>query len=288
MNVLRICLAGLLPAAIIAGTVSDRPLANSPLMLGGYHVLEGDFHVHSFPFSWGTLSPWDTVIEAGYQGLDVVALTPHNHVWVAKLGRSFSQLVGGPLILVGEEIASRRYHLLAVGITDAISERQPAAQAIREVHRQGGVAIAAHPYPIFWPAYDVEALRLLDGSEVVRPDSQVDETAAAELRQFFEKGSFTAIGSSDYHGMGVPGHSRTFVFTPDPSEAGILDALRVGRTVVFDRGRVYGDPVMIELAAQHGTLDRGVPDLPAPGAARFFSRLAAVLGLVGLLLFNRW
>jgi hypothetical protein len=37
-----------------------------------------------------------------------------------------------------------------VDIADTISERQPAAQAIREVHRQGGVAIAAHPYAMLW------------------------------------------------------------------------------------------------------------------------------------------
>jgi predicted metal-dependent phosphoesterase TrpH len=189
--------------------------------------------------------------------------------------------------MVGEEIVSSEYHLLAVGIREAISSRQPASSAIDEVHRQGGVAIAAHPYEAFRPGYDDEAVSRLDGTEVVRPESMLDETLAAELREFYGRGTLTAIGSSDYHGCGLLGRARTFVFARERTEQGVVDAVRDGRTVVYDRTRVYGDPAMIELARDAG-LDPGVPELPVPGAARFFSRLAAVVGLLAAFLFNRW
>lgn len=289
MNRRAIVIGGLLLASVAAGTVTDGSSRQTPRRsIGGYEVLAGDFHVHSFPFSWGTLSPWDTVLEARRQRLDVVAMTPHNHVWVAKLGRWFSRVTGGPTVLVGEEIVSVPYHLIAVGITDAISERQPAASAIAEVHRQGGVAIAAHPYEPYWPAYDAEALRTLDGAEVVRPEAQGNEKLAAELRAFFGRASMTAIGSSDYHGESRLGYSRTYVFARDRTEREILNALLEGRTVVYDRDRAYGDPALIDLAAKDGTLDRGVPDLPSPGPVKWFSRLTAVLGLAAVLLFNKW
>ena len=55
-------------------------------------------------------------------------------------------------------------------------------------------------------------------------------------------------------GRGPLGVCRTYVFTQDTSEQGILDAIRERRTVVYDRGQVYGDPALIRLAAQDGRL----------------------------------
>ena len=78
------------------------------------------------------------------QGLDAIAVTGHNEVVDAKVGRWFSRLIGGPIVLVGEEILSEpRYHLIAVGISTYVDFHQRAADAIDEIHRQGGVAIAA-------------------------------------------------------------------------------------------------------------------------------------------------
>src|SRR5262245_55325926 len=184
MTARQLAIGGLLAASLVAGTIADVPAVRRSRTIGGYQVLETDFHVHSFPFSWGTLSPWDTVLEARHQGLDVLVMTPHNHVWVAQLGRWFSRWIDGPLVIVGEEIASGQYHLLAAGIANTISERQPAARAIGAVHGQGGVAIAAHPYETYWPAYDADALRTLDGAELVRPESQVLDDAASQLHAF--------------------------------------------------------------------------------------------------------
>jgi predicted metal-dependent phosphoesterase TrpH len=280
----------LLLAALVAGTIADVPNPRVSREIGGYHVLAADFHVHVFPFGWSALPPWDTVIEARHQGLDVVAITPHNgHLWLARVGRWFARVTGGPIVIVGEEIGSSRYHMLAVGIVDAVSSELSAADAIDEVHRQGGVAIAAHPYEQFQPAYDAEALQKLDGSEVVRPETQHDAQAAAQLREFFARAETTAIGASDYHSAGTRvGHSRTYVFALDRTEQAVLDAIREGRTVVYDRERAYGDPALIELAAASGGLPNVVPELPAPGALRVFSKVAAALALVVVLLLNRW
>src|ERR1051325_9057248 len=98
------------------GTLSDISRQHTQLKLGEYVVLAADFHIHSFPLSWGVLSPWDTVIEARREGLDVIAMTPHNHTWVAKVGHWFSRLSDRPIVLVGEEIHSTGYHLLALNI----------------------------------------------------------------------------------------------------------------------------------------------------------------------------
>jgi predicted metal-dependent phosphoesterase TrpH len=281
MKTARVIVICLLLTAIVAGTISDVPRRHRPLVLRGYRVLAADFHVHSFPLSWATLSPWDTVIDAQRHGLDVIAMTGHNHVWVAKAGRWFSRLVNGPTVLVGEEIVSSHYHLLAVGIDTTVSWRQTAASAIDAVHRQGGVAIAAHPLAHFWPAYDAEAIRKLDGAEVLHPIAYESEELATQLRQFYGRARLTAIGDSDYHGLGPMGLCRTYIFTPEETEQGILSAVREGRTVVYDRGRAYGDPALIRLAAEDGTLPKLALTSPVVGYLSVYSRVAGILSLIG-------
>jgi predicted metal-dependent phosphoesterase TrpH len=278
---------GLFAAAVVAGTAIDRATPAPPRLTDGYHVLAGDFHVHSFPFTWSTVSPCGTVLEARYRGLDVIAMTPHNQIWAGKMGRWCSDLLRGPMVLPGEEVTTSSYHLIAVGITSFV-ESGELSSVIDAVHAQGGVAIAAHPYEDVWPSYDANALEKLDGAEVVRPEAQNDERMAAQLRTFFGRAPLTAIGSTDYHGLGPLGYSRTYVFARERTERAVLDALREGRTVVYDREHVYGDPAMIRIAEQHGGLPRDVPRIPVPGAARAFSHLAAIVALLGALLFNRW
>ena len=272
--------------SIILGTLSDTPRENPQLMLGGYHVLAADFHIHSFPLSWALLSPLETLIEARRHGLDVIALTPHNHTWVAEVGQKLSRFTGGPIVLVGEEIHSVWYHVLAVGITSTIAWRQPASRAIDEVHRQGGIAIAAHPVGGYRSGYDEEALRKLDAAEVVHPAIFTNENYAEQMRQFLERTRVTAVGDSDYHlgplapnlrGMEL---CRTYVFARERSGKSVLEALREGHTVVYDREHVYGDPELIKLAAADGRLPKLALEKHRPSALGLFS---AIFGLVGLI-----
>ena len=285
VKVLWLAAGCLICISIVAGSISDTPRQNPHLMLGGYHVLAADFHIHSFPLSWGVLSPWDTVMEARRQGLDAIAMTPHNHTWVAKVGQWFSKVSDGPIVLVGEEIHSIGYHVLAIGVRDSIAWRQPAGSAIDEVHKQNGVAIAAHP-TLSYSAYDAEAMRKLDAAEVVHPLGLRDEALASQLREFYEHAHVTAIGDTDYHlgplspYVGEMGLCRTYVFVQERTEKDILDALHKGRTVVYDREHTYGDPAMIQLAAKDGRL----PKLALTGREHHFTTLlSGVLGVVGLL-----
>ena len=133
----------------------------------------------------------------------------------------------------------------------------------------------------FWPAYDSEAMLKLDGAEVVHPIIWRREEAGEQLRQFFGRAHLTAIGDSDYHGLGPIGVCRTYVFTHDASEQGILDAVRKGQTVVYDRGRAFGDPVLIQLAEADGRLT-DLASAPAADAG-FFGAIRRVAGLLGIL-----
>jgi hypothetical protein len=93
----------------------------------------------------------------------------------------------------------------------------------------------------------------LDAVEVVHPLSYFSRERGDELRTFFEQAEadgvpLAPVGSSDYHFFGVMGLVRTWVFVEEPTERGILDAVRARRTVVRDiDGRWWGDPALVEL-----------------------------------------
>jgi len=159
-----------------------------------------------------------------------------------------------------------------------ISWRLSAEDAVAEVHRQGGVAIAAHPMAKAWPFLDT-AIRQLDGAEVAQPVVFQKLQFANELREFHTRSNTAAIGSSDWHGMGPVGFCRTYVFATDDSEAAILEAIRARRTVVVDRGRIFGN---LELAQSAG--DRLGQERPERGHLAWFSAVCGVAGLVGVAL----
>ena len=281
---LRLGSALLLVSAIAAGTLADRPLARRVRMVGEYRVLAVDLHTHSSMWSDGALTPWGLVLEAERAGLDAIAITGHDELLDSRVGRWFSRAVGGPTVLVGEEILSEpHYHMIAVGISTYVGFRQRAADAIDEIHRQGGVAIAAHPMPEFWAGWDADAMKRLDGAEICPPLIYPIADAQADLVRFAARGTVAAIGSSDFHGLGPMGVCRTFVFATSDSPSAILDAIRAHRTVVYGRdGHAYGDPALIPLAERAGLPEAANEWRRRGGALDWWSRLAGVAGLAGL------
>jgi hypothetical protein len=274
----------LLVVACLAGWAGDRPIARAAIEIGGYRVVAADFHIHSSTWSDGALTPWGLVLEAERQGLDAIAITGHNEVGDAKVGRWWSRLIGGPTVLVGQEIIGANHpDVIAVGIDGVVDSRLSVAAAVDEVHRQGGVAIAAHPLREFWPGFDEAALARLDGTEICHPliyQSAEDQTT---FEAFAARGSFAAIGSSDFHGLGRMGMCRTFVFATDDSAEAVLDALRAHRTVVYGlEGRAYGDPALIAIAATRPELRASATTDPPVTPWDWISRVAGLVALAGL------
>jgi hypothetical protein len=276
--------AVLLTAALVAGTWIDRPVRNPPLRLGGYRVLAVDFHTHSSMWSDGALTPWGLVSEARRQGLDAIAVTAHNETWDAHVAARFSRATGGdPIVLVGEEIVRPTSHMVAAGLSSTVNFLQRASAAIDDVHRQGGIAIAAHPGIDFWEGFDGPAMQRLDGTEICHPAVFVRASAQRDLEEFAARAPMAAIGSSDFHGFGPMGICRTYVFASAATGAAILDAVRARRTVTFARDdHAYGDPALVQLAAAAGNFRDREPWRRPVTTAEAISRLCGVLGLAVL------
>jgi predicted metal-dependent phosphoesterase TrpH len=278
---------------LIGGTLTDRAQDSPPAKRGGYNVVEADFHVHSV-FGDGLLSPFGLVSQARRQGLHAFAITDHNQLFAAKAGRWFSHLAGGPTILVGEEITAPGFHIIAVGIDKRVTWGQSASEVIEEIHRQGGVAIAAHPTRRYWAAFDENVVRQVDGAEVMHTHAYASNGKWEEMWMFYRRAAengrhLTAVGSSDYHWFNSFGICRTYVFVRNNDETEILDALRAGRTVVYDReGNAYGNPELIRVL-QDQPIKRDVGDYRYRGwgIIDLTTRTLGWLGLIGLLLFGK-
>lgn len=241
---------GLVLVGMVGGVAFDAPPPRPAVYRAGYRVLEADFHAHT---SWsdGSLSPLGIVRQAGRRGLDVVAVTEHNTVLPSYVARVYSNAVGGPLVVTGEEITTARFHVIAIGIDATISPNQPLDAVIAEIHAHHGIAIAAHPVRHFWPAL-LPMRERFDAAEVMHPiaySARGAEWQWADMVTFYEEAGvpLAAIGSSDYHWMSVLGLCRTLVFVQEPvTERAVVDAIRERRTVTLDReGKAYGDAALV-------------------------------------------
>jgi predicted metal-dependent phosphoesterase TrpH len=245
---------------------SDSPSDRRPVEGGGYTVLAVDFHVHSFPGD-GVLPPWNISLEARRRRLDAVTLTNHNssHSW--RLTQRLSGLVPrtGALLIPGVELTSSGYHMVVAGVTEPLDWRQSAASAVTSAHAAGGVAIAAHPAHRTWKAFDDAALMALDGVEVAHASIHVSDQARRDLPAFYQRAlrvhpAIAAIGSSDFHHFAPVGLDRTYVFATAPTQAGILDAVRAGRTVACDgHGNVSGPPALVAMTQDACRRDATAP-----------------------------
>jgi predicted metal-dependent phosphoesterase TrpH len=280
--------AALVAVGIVLGTALDQRPVRPPTHRGEWRVLEVDLHAHT-RFADGFLSPFDLVLQAERRGLDALAITDHNIVFPALVGRAFSRATGGPTILVGEEITTRRYHLHGIGLTERIDASAPLPVVLDAIHRQGAIAIAAHPVRRFWPSFD-PLIDRIDGAEVLHPlayGSAREGWKWHEMVEFYERsrasrGRFTAVGASDYHFGSPLGVCRTLVFARSDRAEDVLEALKAGRTVVRDlQGKMYGDPEMMALLEREPYTPR-VQDYGYRGNG-ILDRVGRVLGLLGVL-----
>jgi predicted metal-dependent phosphoesterase TrpH len=112
-----------------------------------------ELHCHTH-YSKGTkipkealLSPEDIFRVAKKKGFSGVAITDHrvNTAW--KEARLASKKYG-VMFIPGIEVESDKGHVLAIGINEFVKSFQPLDETIDEIHSQGGIAIAAHPFDL--------------------------------------------------------------------------------------------------------------------------------------------
>ncbi|MCL6432116.1 MAG: PHP domain-containing protein [Anaerolineae bacterium] len=176
-----------------------------------------DLHIHT-RFSDGGPSPEQVVHRVLRRGhLDVIAITDHNRIEGALRAREAAR--GSWLqVIVGEEVSTADGHLLALFIQERILPGLPVAETIAEVHAQGGLAIAAHPFDPISHSLLGRGSRVRSVDELARLPLDGMETLNASLARqvgnalsevVAQRLGLTGVGGSDAHHLAVIGQAYT-------------------------------------------------------------------------------
>ena len=141
---------------------------------------KADMHLHTL-YSDGTADVQALLdhVERGTD-LDVVAITDHERVDGALRAREIHAAGGYSYeLVVGEEITTRRGHLLALFIEERIPALRPITETLERIREQGGLAIATHPMAPLTPSlgrrtllqlhHDPDPRHHLDAIEIHNP-----------------------------------------------------------------------------------------------------------------------
>lgn len=207
----------------------------------------GDCHLHSARSYGGELTTQQLAAAARVSGLDFIAITEHN---TADTHGDFAQLANDDLLVIlGQEVITQTGHWLALGIDPGhvVEWRYGIrddliGQYIDEVHKSGGLCVAAHPhapYPggvFMYPFDGFDAVEVWNGLwDSDLPWNADNRAAVAEwgrsLAASLRSGHWLpAMGNSDTHLKGQIAIPHTVVLADELSVTAILDGIRAGRT----------------------------------------------------------
>ena len=131
-----------------------------------------DMHVHTKYSLDGKGEPREFVEIAKLKGLSGIAITDHNEIEGALEAKEYSKDMDF-LVIVGEEISTTCGHILAYNIKEKIEREREPKEIVKEIKRQGGFAVVAHPDRIpsgisskIVRTLDVSGIEALNGATV--------------------------------------------------------------------------------------------------------------------------
>lgn len=111
------------------------------------HLSKADLHIHS-NYSDGrpTIEQILNYVETETD-LDVIGITDHDVIKGAEEATNIAKTKKFHFdVVIGEEVTTKEGHILALYIKEAIKPGMSAEKTLAEIHRQGGVGIAPHPF----------------------------------------------------------------------------------------------------------------------------------------------
>jgi len=187
-----------------------------------------------FKISDSLSDPQDILRKAAEQGLKVISVTDHNTLlgsWEAKkYARKF-----GITVISGMEISTSDGEILGYGLKEKIPAMLSAEEAIKAIHKQGAVAVAAHPYNRRPVRREFRSLRKkkistlsLDGLEVV--NCLTGRISKRFLKLGREK-KLALLSNSDSHDLVMIGTIKTGFPDGCKKETDFLEAIRKRLTI---------------------------------------------------------
>ncbi len=189
-----------------------------------------DLHMHTARHSHDAeTDPFDLVRSAIAAGLDGIVITEHDFMWTEPELEELRAFAPQLVILGGVEVTGRGGDMLCYGLTDpfAVPRGISWGALCREVHRQGGACVAAHPNRWDQPFEKLlkEQAAEIDGIEVMsnNMDPGLRAKAAELLKKYPE---FAQLGNSDSHAAWSVGCCYTDFDATIRTNADLVAAIR--------------------------------------------------------------
>jgi predicted metal-dependent phosphoesterase TrpH len=176
---------------------------------GGGERGRADMHLHTL-YSDGTMEVQALLdrVERNTE-LDLIAVTDHERIDGALRAQELHAAGDYHFgVVVGEEITTRRGHLLALFLTERVPPLRPLEETIERIHDQGGIAIAPHPMAPLTPSLgrrsllrlhnDPDDRHRLDAIEMLNP-SVAGRARRPHRRALNQVMELAAVGNSDAH-----------------------------------------------------------------------------------------
>lgn len=181
---------------------------------------KADLHIHTL-LSDGLATPQEVLDYTGAEtDLDVVAVTDHDHLLGAHAAREvWARGRYRFQLIAGMEVTAIEGHVIALFIEEPLPSLRPVAEVLEAIHRQGGLAIAAHPMTWLTRALGRRAFEsiassphdgvYLDGLETANRSFGVGAALrkATELNR--ERYHLAEVGGSDAHFLKTIGTAYT-------------------------------------------------------------------------------
>ena len=192
-------------------------------------MLKLDLHVHTnySKDAFSTIS--ELIKQAKRIGLDGFAITDHNTVAGLKEAEQLASKENF-LIIPGIEISSRDGDIIALGIKQQIPRNLSAEKTIEQIHRLGGLAIAAHPFGKLYHRNSIgSAIEQLpfDAIESINSRCYISNMLTLKINK-------PKVAGSDAHILDELGRAYTLV-DAEPNIKSILQAIKSGKTKPFGK-----------------------------------------------------
>jgi predicted metal-dependent phosphoesterase TrpH len=184
--------------------------------------------------------------------LCVIAITDHNSIAGAVTARRYWQRYrrefGHLDVVIGSEITSRDGDVVGLFLNDDVPPGMSAAETVRAIHSQGGLAIAVHPYSFLLPGIVKGVGRHIhtvpfDGVET-RNGTPTEFPSNYVARWTNRRRELPEVGGSDAHYLPTVG--QTYTLFPGCTAADLRWALQAGKTEAG--GAVYSIFTLAQVA----------------------------------------
>jgi predicted metal-dependent phosphoesterase TrpH len=193
----------------------------------------------------------------------MIAVTDHDTMEGALRANEYAKRRPdlGIQVILGEEVSTLNGHVIGLFLTGFVPPRLSAKRTVDLIHRQGGLAVLAHPFHLYTGRFsgNSKAVKLLsevdfDGIETVNHGDALSFWSNKKAVKIMSRHHLAAIGCSDAHNSRFIGMAYTEFEgdTPEDLKAAILSR----RTqALYDRSWKIND-ILVHLKDSAPVLSR--------------------------------